>query len=385
MLIAFLKRFHPPMAPRSHLLQRQRANRLPVLQTAMRMGCASGKIETERTPTLWRPPKILASGYLREATVCFVCCQAVGLFVSRTRTEKIMARCYRQNLSAILDCHHMLWPGEPVCLLKPKQGEHGEEADTQTGQKFWTRECTMPTSMVMAYVLFALGSKNRTIASKVPTSEALAGLVTLFASTLGGFKLPHMRLGDGQSIVLEVDAAGHIEGSEFWTPQFYRRLVQVHWQRDVANEKKKWLKSSTGNASVPLVEILCFCLDAQRTAAFQRESKPDVLSLMTHVAHLLDQDIGKIRVDMEEIPAGHFGKNKRRLRMHSSVLVETLANRIWSGEDGCFLAVRPCAIMVASLGQERFLSAAIAKLPAPDRGISKVSVQLPSTARSLHY
>ena len=263
--------------------------------------------------------------------------QAVGLFVARADSSKIMDRCYRANLNVIKDCHHALWPGVPVDLLQPKQSAETAAVSSkhQKTQTLWTRESTMPTSMLVAFVLFSVNTKNRSLASRAYASEAFAGLVSLLASTLGGFQIGHCKFGSDEVTMLCVDSAGNVQGWEFWAPQFYQRFAHGQWLRDLKNEQKTWLKSATGLAKLPLVEVLTFCLDTQHRTEFQDLVKHEILNVLTELADVLDREVLRLRADLEQIPAASTSKNSAKMRMRSTVLVEQVSNSIWAGQDTC--------------------------------------------------
>ena len=227
-----------------------------------------------------------------------------------------------------------MWPGIEIKLLVPKQA-HNQKVPARTAddQAFWARQNTMPTSMLMAYTMFAIHNSYRNAAVRAKAVEGLASIVSLMASCLGGFQLQHKRFGDESSCILRVDTTGNIDALSFWTPGFFRQHVYRLWAADFALDNKTWITHEPGMGKIPFAEVLAFCLDPSHKPAFKQLVTSGVLTLLTYLAHELDEAVPRIRHDAEAMPSTAAAKNTAKRARKTATLLESVANTVWSGQD----------------------------------------------------
>ncbi|CAE7280425.1 ANKRD50 [Symbiodinium sp. CCMP2592] len=258
--------------------------------------------------------------------------ESVLKLFNKTQIGKKLVTGFRLNQVAITDYHHALWPGVAVKLLDPKQGRTKGQSPQQT---FWARQLTMPTSMLIAYVAFALGASKRNPSVRCFAADGFATFLVMLASCLGGLCLPHERFGDNARTSLHVDARGEIDSEEFWTFDFFRLHAQASWAKDLASTTKKWITKEPVMARLPLAQVLAFCLDPSHPMALKNEVTSKVYTLLTHLAYVLDDAVPRIRNSVDALPSGTAGKvTCKRRSGNNCTLVEGLANKVWSGEDG---------------------------------------------------
>ena len=189
--------------------------------------------------------------------------------------------------------------------------------------------------MLIAYVAFALGASKRNPSFRSVAADGFATFLVMLASCLGGLCLPHERFGDNARTSLHVDARGEIDSAEFWTFNFFRMHAQKSWAKDLANTKKGWITKEPVMAKLPLAEVMTFCLDPSHPMALKDQVTSKLFTLLTHLAYVLDEAVPRIRNSVDSLPSGTAGKvTCKRRSGNNCILVEGLANKVWSGEDG---------------------------------------------------
>ena len=151
--------------------------------------------------------------------------QALGLFFRTQKDSKRLAS-FREDKQTIQDHHRMIWPGFEVPEREPKQNPFSR-GRRDMDQKAWFRERTMTTSVLMATAAFSMHCKYRGPKDRAKGCEGFAKLLSMLASTMGGFELELDRFGDDQQLDLVVDFEGRVSGQDFGQRSFITSISQI--------------------------------------------------------------------------------------------------------------------------------------------------------------
>ncbi len=251
----------------------------------------------------------------------------------RTANEAKMMHTVNQNMGKMMDVHRLIWPGEEVHLRKHKfaKGEGGRHQD------YWFRESTMPTSLFIAFMVFALHNKHRAKLDRACAARAFTQTCISTCAAWQGMSLNHIQFGSDHRNVLTIGMNGVIDSALLvWTEPFYVRFVRKHWESDFGDKTKTWITSPSGLTNVTFAELVLFCLDPQHPNQLRNLLMECACSLMSQFALLLDEQVGSLQREVEDINAvGHAGvKNRtRHATVIKTVWVELAARKIWNGED----------------------------------------------------
>ncbi|CAE7811005.1 unnamed protein product [Symbiodinium sp. CCMP2592] len=197
-------------------------------------------------------------------------------------------------------------------------------------QDAWFKERTITTSVLLATAAYSINHKHKTRVDRAKACKGFAKLLSMLASTTGGFTLEHDRFGDDERLHLAVDFGGRLSGQDFWTTEFYDQHVQDSWEADRRNDKKPWISSASGLEQVSLAELLCFALDPQHTAAIQDSVLCRVLNLLSEIAEYTDSACSKVQRDAEVMTDLQRVKSKQKRKHHVvRVLTERVVRKLW--------------------------------------------------------
>ncbi|CAE7248673.1 ANKRD50, partial [Symbiodinium sp. CCMP2456] len=273
--------------------------------------------------------------YTSEKVQCeWVAVEALRLFW-RTQKDSKRLQAFRSARQNIRDYHRMIWPGFKVPEREPKQNPFSKgRADVD--QEAWFRERTMTTSVLLATAAYSIHFKYRVPKDRDKACKGFAKLLSMLASTLGGFELELDRFGDDQRVDVAVDFGGRVSGHDFWTTEFYDEHIADSWEADRRDAAKPWISSASGLEHVSLAELLCFALDPQHTTAIQDSLLCRVFNMMSEIAEYLDSLCSKAQREADFLTDAQQTKNQKRQKHHVvSVLVEQVARKLWEGTVAC--------------------------------------------------
>lgn len=259
--------------------------------------------------------------------------QAVGPFL-RTKNPKKALASFRKASNTIDDVHRQIWPG---VIIEKMRTKHHLQSVNDNLQQMWFNEKTMSSSAFVAFAVFAVSNKYRTILDRATACTAFVSLIHLVCSSTGGFELDHWPAGHDSDIPvkLHVDGNGFVDGRVFWDSDFFISSVRRTWRNDYQNNKKDWLMSHDGRASkMSLAELICFCLDPQHGVEMQDAVVSPVLDLMSEICVILDRS--RRLSNLDRLADSIDFKNKRKMRSAvKRVWVQEIAEKVWCGEDSC--------------------------------------------------
>lgn len=257
--------------------------------------------------------------------------QAIAPFLITSSSDKIREN-WKSNERHVVEIHEKIWPGEPIDKLRSKHYENVAGAEDQT---IWFRESTMPTSMLVSFVVFALSNKYRTVRVRAKTAEGFSTLCSMVFSHLQGTVVPHTQHGTDDHVNLDVTTTGTVCGSHLWSPDFFRRRVKRTWIDDFQNESKPWLTHENGLGTVFLSEYLVFCLDPQHSVDLRNELLGPTWTLFSYIALHLDESVERLQANAQDVSMCDTDfKNKKRTASNvKTVWCEMVASKVWKQED----------------------------------------------------
>ena len=153
----------------------------------------------------------------------------VALWILRTKNpDKARERCVETRPS-VQEMHMRLWPGEVVQEASSKRRKKKSQKVWRNSQRVSTFfvECTLTTSMVISYMLFAASSSRRSPADRAYAVQCFKDLLRKLAEVRPEFEFWFQRHGDDEwtLVTCSVDSNGQylFSGSSLWTTDFYRQ------------------------------------------------------------------------------------------------------------------------------------------------------------------
>ena len=236
---------------------------------------------------------------------------------------------FKNAHDTINDYHHALWPGVAVNLLRVKFSKN--ESD-QHDQKSWLERKTIPTSWLIAYVVYRLNFKFGNKLDRSVAWKATSGLLSTLLAQTGPFTVPHIRWGDDEQADLHVDAQGNVSCKDVWTGDFFRSTVSRRWKADRKDDGKPWVRTIHEiDGKIPFLDLLTFSLDPQHSADFQGRVLGRAYTLFTHLAGMLDDKL--VSLSSRGVPITNVKKRKRTSSSITRAQISQAAHQLWSGRD----------------------------------------------------
>ena len=217
------------------------------------------------------------------------------------------------NTENVDDYHHLIWPGVPQNRMMSKmstsnfkRGRKRKRLSYDKNQDTWLRETTLSTSHYVSFITFAMNYKYRNKQDRAHACAGFVNLISLVATTLGGFELDVIPFGsiDGQIQTMKVDSTAHTCTNAFWTQDFYARYVRGAWAKDWADSSKPWLGTRHGLGNIHLCQLICFALDPQQSSYLKGILMPEVLNIMSQIAKLIDESVHLLTREVKSLGLG---------------------------------------------------------------------------------
>ena len=236
---------------------------------------------------------------------------------------------FKKAHAAISDYHHALWPGVSVNLLRVKFSK--TEPD-QHDQKSWLERKTIPTSWLIAYVVYRLNFKYGNKLDRSAAWKAISGLLSTLLAQTGPFNVPHIRWGDDEQVDLHVDEQGTVFCKDVWTVEFFKSTVSQWWKKDRSDSEKPWVRTIREiDGKIHFLDLLTFCLDPQHSDQFRARVLGRAYTLFTHLAGMLDDKL--IPLSSRGVPITNVKKRKRTASTITRAQISHAAHQLWNGSE----------------------------------------------------
>ena len=246
-----------------------------------------------------------------------------------TENHKKIMQLWTGNVANVLDMHNRIWPGEHIDLLKPKFGK----CDQDMEQEVWFLESTMPTSMLVSFIAFAVNNKHRKRELRAKAAQGLSTLLSILFAAFDGGYIEHVTHGTEIEQQVFVDSTGLVNGLSLWTREFFVSKVMRTWRSDYEDVSKPWVTHENGSGKIGLAEFLVFCLDPQHDPDLMDHLLEPALNILSYVALHLDGSVNLLNRSAETDMSKLIYKNRiRTARNVKTVWAEQIANKLWNGE-----------------------------------------------------
>ena len=253
----------------------------------------------------------------------------VWLLILKSGDAKHAMKRFRVNVESILTYHRELWPGVEWDRMKPSHVK-GLPAPKQK-QSF--PEATIPTSMMIASIAFAIGSPKRNPESRIVSSAAFFALVAKTLASVGPciFWLRDIGVENplaNQEGWIEISYEGPLKPLDLslvWNGEAGERIRTV-WSADFEDETKPWI--TTQVCRTDLQSFLCFSLGPTHDEDVKAWVLPNAYSVLTQFAFILEEHVESMGREDDRIIS-------TRSRGHSSIKTmekRLIAERVWSGK-----------------------------------------------------
>ena len=217
--------------------------------------------------------------------------------------------------------------------LKAKHAKQFSGGDDN--QEVWFRERTIPTSLLISFIVHQITFKFRNLRDRAFASVAFGNLILTMTTSLNGIALRHTPFGSDNVVTIRVDSNGSVDGQLLWTEAFYVSRIRRAWDQDRDNIDKPWVTSGFGRGNVMLIEFLTFLFDPQHGCDLTNSLWEPSLDLISQIAAQLDNSIvGLYRnSDTVDMAVSSMKSRKRFSSTIKAVWVEQIARKLWSGEE----------------------------------------------------
>ena len=215
------------------------------------------------------------------------------------KTDAAVRR-FRRALPLIEDCHRKLWPGMnvPACSesnLSVQQAQGGQKAEA----------LTVPTTVVLASIMWFFGHRKRNRRLRMKTYELLRAIVDRACQL--AWK-PEALLFDlqGNAWWQEVSLDRRGTSQDFWTPEYRDQRVAFAWSTDMAADYAPWISSTATRPH--LADYLAFALDQASSLQVhpklrrtKQELERSALSILSHLAVFMDAHMAEFTSSLQNL------------------------------------------------------------------------------------